>query len=96
MTPGEQLVDDLKFLMSTAAGRRVFAYQLREYGVFQSSFNRAGGNQHSLEFFEGMRHAGLMLYTDLEKHCFNELLILMREARPNETQESGDHDPFSA
>jgi hypothetical protein len=95
MTPAEQAIDDLKYLASTVAGRRIFATFLRTSGVWHSSFLRAGQQQKTTEFCEGMRHMGLMLYNDLQAHCFENLILLLRESN-NETHEPGEPDIFSS
>jgi hypothetical protein len=57
-----QSLDDIRFLLSSAQGRRVFKKYLEVCGVFRTSFSE---NVNQTLFLEGQRNVGLMLLNDI-------------------------------
>jgi hypothetical protein len=72
----QQIKNDLAFLMSTVSGRRTFARILRLGGMWRSSITE---KREATDFNEGMRALALVIYGELEKNCFDQLLILLKE-----------------
>lgn len=56
---GERLLDDMRFVLSSAQGRRLIWWLLSKCGVFRGSFN---GSAEGTFFNEGMRQIGLYLF----------------------------------
>lgn len=69
-------VDDLKWVMSHAQGRRFVARLLAEAGVHRASFNASAG---VMSFNEGRRHIGLVILADLLDHTPEAYLKLLKE-----------------
>jgi hypothetical protein len=57
-----QNVDDMRFILSNAQGRRVLKKYLEACGVFRTSFSE---NVNQTLFLEGQRNVGLMLLNDI-------------------------------
>jgi hypothetical protein len=70
-------LNDLRTVMSTRQGRR-FVWRLLEMtGIYRSSYT---GNADTY-FREGARNVGLVLMHDIQEHCFDHFVEVMRERR---------------
>ena len=58
----KQQVEDFKWLMGHAQGRRIVSRLLEETGVHRTSFNHSGS---VMAFNEGKRHIGLYLMAEI-------------------------------
>ena len=58
-------LEDAKFIMSTAKGRRYIWRLLEKFNIFRQCFT---GNSKTF-FNEGMREAGLFIYIDIMESC---------------------------
>lgn len=69
-------VDDLKWIMGHAQGRRFVARLLGEAGVHRTSFNHSAG---VMSFNEGKRHIGLVILADVLEHAPAAYMMLLKE-----------------
>ncbi len=73
-------IDDFKWLMAEARGRR-FAWRLLEKcGVFRSSFT---GDSNWTNFREGQRNVGLLVLGDIHEHCPEAYASMLQEQKVN-------------
>lgn len=71
----ERRINALKAAMKTADGRLWYWEFLSLCGLFRSDFN---GN--SRDYFNlGMRNAGMPVFVDIQKHCMDEYMLMVRE-----------------
>lgn len=75
-TPPEVL--DLQWVMADKRGRRVMHRQLEAAGVYRLSHT---GEALSSAFNEGQRNRGLALLAELNAHCPDEYLLMLKEQR---------------
>lgn len=68
---------DLKWVMSSAPGRRFMWELLAECGIYRCSFNNSGSQTF---FNEGMRNVGTMKLAQLMKVCPDDYLKMQSEA----------------
>lgn len=73
--------EDLRFVMGTPQGRRLMWRVLCTTGMRRSSYT---GNSETY-FREGERNVGLRLQQELERIAFDEYLLMLKEARENES-----------
>ena len=71
-------VADIKWLMSSARGRRIVNRQLQNAGVYRLSFNT---NALQMSFNEGNRNAGLRLLAAITEHCPDRYSSMLEEAK---------------
>lgn len=71
-------LEDLKWVMSDARGRRFMWRLLSQARVFQASFT---GEALSSAFNEGARSAGLKHLADIHEACPQQYLVMTKEAR---------------
>lgn len=69
-------VDDLKWLMAHAQGRRFICRLLEESGVFRTSFHVSGS---TAAFNEGKKHVGYVLTADLMEFTPDAYVKLLKE-----------------
>ena len=69
---------DLKWLMADRRGRRIVSRLLDRAGLHRSSFDT---NNASMSFKEGLRWSGIWLKEEVEKHCFDRCIELLRESK---------------
>jgi hypothetical protein len=69
---------DLKWLMADRRGRRIVSRLLDRAGMQRSSFDT---NNASMSFKEGLRWFGIWLKEEIEKHCFDRFIELLKESR---------------
>jgi hypothetical protein len=74
----QQQVDDIKWLMAHAAGRRFVSRLLEETGVHRTSFHNSGS---TMAFNEGRKHLGYFLTGELLEIAPDAYLKLLREYR---------------
>lgn len=72
--------DDFRWLMADKRGRRIMWRLLERTRVYQSSFT---GNSQTF-FNEGTRNVGLMLISDIQKHCPEQFVVMLKEHMSNE------------
>ena len=72
--------DDFRWLMAEKRGRRIMWRLLERTRVYQSSFT---GNSQTF-FLEGTRNVGLMLISDIQKHCAEQFVVMLKEHMSNE------------
>ena len=72
--------DDFRWLMADKRGRRIMWRLLERTRVYQSSFT---GNSQTF-FLEGTRNVGLMLISDIQKHCAEQFVVMLKEHMSNE------------
>lgn len=65
--PAQLAEEDLKWIMSSPRGRRVMQRVLEATNHLQSSF--VAGDPHVTAFNEGRRYVGLLIVTDIRRHC---------------------------
>lgn len=68
-------IDDLKFVLSSIQGRRVFWKYLGVCGIFSISFN---GDPNRMIFHEGERNVGLRLVKDIneaDKEAYPKMMV---------------------
>jgi len=70
--------EDIKWLMSTARGRRIANSLLQQAGVFRLSFST---DALQMSFNEGNRNTGLRLLAAITEHCPNRYVEMMNEAK---------------
>ena len=73
-----QQVEDIKWLMAHAAGRRVVSRLLEESGVFRTSFHNSGS---VMAHNEGRKHIGYFLTGELLEITPDGYLKLLKEFR---------------
>lgn len=71
-------VEDLKWLVAHAQGRRIAWRLLEEAGVYRTSFNT---NSMTMALNEGKRHLGLFLLAELTEAAPDAYLKMMQEHR---------------
>ena len=69
---------DLKWLMADKRGRRIVSRLLDQAGLHRSSFDT---NNASMAMKEGLRWFGLKLKEEIETHCFDRFIELLRESK---------------
>lgn len=74
----KQQVDDFKWLMGHAQGRRIVSRLLEESGVHRTSFNHSGS---LMAFNEGKRHIGLFLMAEIMEIAPDAYTKLLKEYR---------------
>jgi len=74
----QQQVDDVKWLMAHAAGRRFVSRLLEETGVHRTSFHNSGS---TMAFNEGKKHLGYFLTGELLEITPDGYLKLIKEFR---------------
>ena len=72
----KQQVDDFKWLMAHAQGRRIVSRLLEEAGVHRTSFNHSGS---VMAFNEGKRHMGLFLMAEILEIAPESYVKLLKE-----------------
>jgi hypothetical protein len=72
----KELEQDLVWMMSSKSGRRVLRHILVQAGYWGAA---VGQGHETTEFLCGMRQVGVMIYNDLERLAFNQLLLLLKE-----------------
>lgn len=77
----QQVIDDIKWVMSDLRGRRFMTELFRRCGKDMTSFT---GNSQTF-FNEGQRNVGLMYEADLEEYCFEENITRKIEKRNEES-----------
>jgi hypothetical protein len=98
-----QRLSDIGFVMSQAAGRRVFNDLLKRCGVGRLSFAGPGQSEQTA-FYEGQRNIGNYYWSVLVKNFKKEWLLMTEEAdkkqeasnagtNSNGGQGSGNDDP---
>jgi len=76
----KQEIEDVRFILSSAQGRRFFWRYLGECGLFQSSFT---GNSETF-FREGQRNVGLKLMADLNESDPKMYSVMINENQKGE------------
>lgn len=71
-------LEDVRWLMSSARGRRIVWHELHEAGVFRTSFNT---NSMTMAFAEGQRNAGLKLLDEIMSAAPEQYQQMVKEAR---------------
>lgn len=71
-------VEDFKWLMGHAQGRRIVSRLLEETGVHRTSFNHSGS---VMAFNEGKRHIGLYLMAEILEIAPESYTKLLKEYR---------------
>lgn len=71
-------LEDVRWLMSSARGRRIVWHDLEEAGVFRTSFNT---NSMTMAFAEGQRNAGLKLLAEVMGAAPEQYQQMVKEAR---------------
>ena len=74
----QQQIDDIKWLMAHAAGRRFVSRLLEESGAFRTSFHSSGS---TMAFNEGRKHIGYFLTGELLEITPDGYLKLLKEYR---------------
>lgn len=74
----KQQVEDLKWMMAHAQGRRIVSRLLEEAGVHRTSFNHSGS---VMAFNEGRRHIGLFLLAEILEIAPESYTKLLKEYR---------------
>lgn len=72
----KQQVEDFKWLMAHAQGRRIVSRLLEESGVHRTSFNHSGS---VMAFNEGKRHLGLYLMAEILEIAPESYVKLLKE-----------------
>lgn len=72
--------DDFRWLMEDKRGRRIMWRLLEKTRVYQSSFT---GNSQTF-FLEGTRNVGLMLISEIQKHCPKHFVLMLQEHMSDE------------
>lgn len=76
MLKRKQQVEDFKWLMAHAQGRRIVSRLLEESGVHRTSFNHSGS---VMAFNEGKRHLGLYLMAEILEIAPESYVKLLKE-----------------
>ena len=71
-------IEDVKWLMGNARGRRILWRMLDRAGVFRLSFNT---NSMTMAFAEGARNEGLRLLATIHTACPDLYPTMLKEAR---------------
>jgi hypothetical protein len=79
-------LDDVRWLMEQARGRRFVWCQLERAGVYRTSMT---GNSYTY-FNEGRRDVGLQLLLDINEACPESFLLMLQEQR--DSNDRHDHD----
>lgn len=69
---------DIKWLMSDKRGRRIAAVLLDQAGTHRSPFDT---NHASADFKQGLQWFGLWWKGQLEKHCFDRFIEMLKESK---------------
>lgn len=72
----KQQVEDFKWLLAHAQGRRIVSRLLEEAGVHRTSFNHSGS---VMAFNEGKRHLGLFLMAEILEIAPESYVRLLKE-----------------
>ena len=72
----KQQVEDFKWLVAHAQGRRIVSRLLEESGVHRTSFNHSGS---VMAFNEGKRHIGLFLMAEILEIAPESYMRLLKE-----------------
>lgn len=72
----KQQIEDFKWLMAHAQGRRIVSRLLEESGVHRTSFNHSGS---VMAFNEGKRHLGLYLMAEILEIAPESYVKLLKE-----------------
>ena len=87
--PQKVEIDDLKWVMSNARGRRFVAGLLDRAGVFRSSFST---NALQMAFSEGNRNEGLRLLDQLMCHAPDRYAEMLKENAANDRRNRKRND----
>lgn len=68
-------IEDLKWVMSDKRGRRFVWSQLEVAGIYRLSYT---GDDRTI-FNEGRRSVGLKLLAEVDQHCPNEYMEMLKE-----------------
>lgn len=71
-------ISDLQWLMSDKRGRRIVFRMLDRAGLHRSSFDT---NNASMAMKEGLRWFGIWLQEEIETHCFDRFIELLKESK---------------
>jgi len=71
-------IDDIKWLMSDKRGRRIVARLLDLAGLHRPSIDH---NTASMAFKEGKRWFGTLLVDEVETHCFDRYIEMLKEQK---------------
>lgn len=82
----EREIADLKYLMDQPAGRRFIWKMLERSGVFKSSFSLNG---LEMSFKEGNRNSGLYLVAEINEHCPERYVQMIKEHKQTHGHRSG-------
>lgn len=74
----ERELEDMKSVLESPMGRRIFWKYLSDCGVFKTSFNESS---HTMAFLEGQRNVGLKILTDITQADPTKYLQMMEEAK---------------
>jgi hypothetical protein len=72
----QRRLNGLKMIMSSPDGRLWMWDFLSKCGLFRVSFT---GNGNRDAFDNGMRNAGMPIFTDIQNHCMPEYLTMAKE-----------------
>lgn len=87
--PHKAEIDDLKWVMSNARGRRFVLALLDRAGVFRSSFST---NALQMAFSEGNRNEGLRLLDQLMSHAPDRYSEMLKENAANDRRNRKRND----
>jgi predicted Fe-S protein YdhL (DUF1289 family) len=79
--------EDLKWLMSSARGRRIVWRLLERAGVFRSTFSATA---MVMAFNEGQRNQGNVFLTEVMTHCPDRFLEMLTEQRKHDDRNADD------
>jgi hypothetical protein len=74
----QRWLSDLKWLMSDKRGRRIARTLLDRAGMRHSSFDQ---NALAMAFKEGMRWQGTWLQSEIETHCADRCIDMLKEGK---------------
>ena len=83
----DRWVNDLRSVMGTEQGRRVFWTLFDRAGITRMSFNP--GNPHWTDFNEGARNLGNQFFAEVMAACPDLYLAAMKEANQKKEEENG-------
>jgi hypothetical protein len=73
----EKRLNGLKQIMASADGRAWMWEFLGGCGLFAVKFT---GRATQDAFFDGMRNAGMPVFAEIQRHCMNEYLLMVKES----------------
>lgn len=86
----EQEIEDFKYLMEQPQGRRFIWRLLERSGVFRTSFSLNG---LEMAFREGNRNLGTYYIAELNEHCPNRYVQMIKERKQAHEHRSGKRQP---